>query len=106
MLGDVAKEAAERFGERTAYVAPDGSTLSFAELDRAADEVAVGLQRRGVGEGDVLALVLPQTPEYMVTYIAAARLGAITAGVNTRLSAPERAAMFHDTAARVYRIDG
>lgn len=93
MLGDVAKEAAERFSERTAYIAPDGSTMSYAHLDRAADEVAVGLERRGLGEGDVLALVLPQCPEYMVAYLAAARLGAITAGVNTRLSAPERRAV-------------
>ena len=93
MLSKVAKEAADRFGDTIAYVAPDGSTLSYAELDRAADEVAAGLLRQGVGEGDVVALVLPQTPQYMVAYLAAARLGAITAGVNTRLSAPERAAV-------------
>jgi acyl-CoA synthetase (AMP-forming)/AMP-acid ligase II len=43
----------------------------------------------------VVALVLPQTPQYVVAYIAASRLGAITAGVNTRLSLPERAAVLH-----------
>jgi len=93
MLGRVAREAAERFGDTTAYVAPSGWKVSYAELDRLADEVAVGFASRGVGEGDVVALVLPQTPEYMVAYIAAARIGAITAGVNVRLSAPERAAV-------------
>ena len=93
MLGDVAREAAERFGDTTAYVSPDGWALTYRELDRAADEVAVGLERRGVHEGDVVAIVLPQTPEYFVAYIAAARLGAITAGVNARLSPPERAAV-------------
>ncbi|HEX2384157.1 MAG TPA: class I adenylate-forming enzyme family protein [Acidimicrobiales bacterium] len=90
MLGQVAREAAERFGDHIAYVAPDGRTLSYAELDRHADETAVGLAKRGVGEGDVVALVLPQQPEYVVLYIAAARIGAITAGVNTRLSRVER----------------
>jgi acyl-CoA synthetase (AMP-forming)/AMP-acid ligase II len=93
MLGDVAKEAAERFGDTTAYVSADGRALSYRDLDRMADEVASGLARRGVVEGDVVALVLPQAPEYMVMYIAAARIGAITAGVNVRLSAPERAAV-------------
>ena len=93
MLGDVAKEAAERFGDSTAYVAPNGWSLSYRELDRMADEVAVGLASRGVSAGDVVALVLPQAPEYVVAYVAAARLGAITAGVNVRLSAPERAAV-------------
>src|SRR5258708_5106057 len=93
MLSGVAKEAAERFGDTTAYVAPDGSAVSSRQLDRWADEIAVGLAMRGVGEGDVVALVLPQTPEYVVAYVAAARVGAITAGVNVRLSPPERAAV-------------
>jgi acyl-CoA synthetase (AMP-forming)/AMP-acid ligase II len=93
MLGRVAREAAERFADHTAYVAPDGRTISYRELDRRADEVAAGLAKQGVREGDVVALVLPQLPHYFVLYIAAARLGAITAGVNTRLSATERAAV-------------
>jgi acyl-CoA synthetase (AMP-forming)/AMP-acid ligase II len=93
MLGQTAKEAAERFEDTTAYVAPNGVAYSYRELDRMADEVAVGLSSRGVGEGDVVALVLPQAPEYFVAYIAAARLGAITAGVNARLSAPEQEAV-------------
>src|SRR5205814_109121 len=46
---------------------------------------------RGVGEGDVVALVLPTIPEYVIAYLAAAKVGAVTAGVNTRLSASERA---------------
>ena len=66
MLGNIAKEAAERFGDTTAYVSPAGWEVSYRDLDRLADEVAVGLRNRGVGEGDVVALVLPQTPEYFV----------------------------------------
>jgi acyl-CoA synthetase (AMP-forming)/AMP-acid ligase II len=93
MLGHVAREAAERFGDHTAYVAPDGQTVSYRELDQRADEMAAGLAREGVHEGDVVALVLPQHPAYLALYIGAARLGAITAGVNTRLSPSERAAV-------------
>src|SRR4051812_46648627 len=93
MLGRVSREAAERFGDDIAYVAPSGWSLSYGALDQLADEVASGLAARGVGEGDVVALVLPQTPEYFVAYVAAARLGAITAGVNPRLAPPERAAV-------------
>jgi acyl-CoA synthetase (AMP-forming)/AMP-acid ligase II len=91
MLGRVAHEAAERFGDDTAYVSPGGWALSYRELDRLADEVAVGLAERGVGDGDVVSLVLPQMPEYFVAYLAAARLGAVTAGVNARLTPGERA---------------
>ena len=47
--------------------------------------------RRGLGAGDVLALVLHNGPEYLFAYLAAAKLGAVTAGVNDRLAPSERA---------------
>ncbi len=65
------------------------------------DEVAVGLSRRGVREGDVVALVLPPSGEYLVAYVAAAKLGAITAGVNDRLSPAERDAVLDTAGARL-----
>lgn len=90
MLPQTAREAARRFGDATAYVTESGRTISYAELDRASDEVAAGLARRGVGTGDVVALVLPPGPEYLLSYVGAAKVGAITAGVNDRLSTRER----------------
>ena len=98
MLPAIAREAAERFADRTAFVAPDGWTLTYGDLDRISNELAVGLARRGLAAGDVLALALPPSPEYPVAYLAAAKLGAITTGVNDRLTTAERAALF-DTAA-------
>jgi len=65
------------------------------------DEVAVGLSRRGVREGDVVALLLPPSGEYLVAYVAAAKLGAITAGVNDRLSPAERDAVLDTAGARL-----
>ena len=93
MIPITVAEAARRFGDRTAYVTESGWSLSYAELDRISDEVAVGLDREGVREGDVVGLVLPPGTDYLLAYCAAAKLGAITAGVNDRLSAPERAAV-------------
>jgi acyl-CoA synthetase (AMP-forming)/AMP-acid ligase II len=93
MLSPTIAEAARRFGDRTAYVAPSGWELSYAGIDRISDEVAAGLARRGVHAGDVVALVLPPGPEYLLCYAAAAKLGAITAGVNNRLSERERLAV-------------
>ena len=86
-------QAARRFADRTAYVTPQGWALSYADVDRISDEVAVGLAARGVGAGDVVGLVLPAGPEYLLTYAATAKLGAITAGVNDRLSERERDAI-------------
>src|SRR5258708_18350552 len=93
MIPTTVAEAARRFGDRIAYVTELGWSLTYAELDRISDEVAAGLARKGVGEGDVVALVLPPGAEYLLAYCAAAKLGAITAGVNDRLAARERAAV-------------
>jgi acyl-CoA synthetase (AMP-forming)/AMP-acid ligase II len=90
MLPAIAREAARRFAESPAYVAPGGWTLTYSDLERCSDELAVGLARRGLRAGDVLALVLRPGPEYLVSYLAAAKLGAITAGVNDRLTVEER----------------
>lgn len=93
-LASTVREAARRFGERPVYVAADGWSLTYGELDGLSDEVARGLaHHHGIRAGDLVALVLPSTPDYAVAYAALAKLGAITAGVNPRYTAPERAAV-------------
>ena len=91
MLAATVREAARRFGDATAYVTARGWRLSYRDLDRVSDEVAAGLSRRGVHEGDVVALVLPSGAEYLLAYLGAAKVGAIAAGINDRLGETERA---------------
>jgi acyl-CoA synthetase (AMP-forming)/AMP-acid ligase II len=90
VLGDVIREAAARYTDTALYVTPDGAELSYGALDRLSDDVGAGLAARGVRAGDVVALLLPSGPAYAVAYGAAAKIGAVTAGVNDRLSPPER----------------
>ncbi len=85
-------EAASRFGDRPVLVDPDGSRLTYEELHHRSDEVAAGLERRGIGVGAVVGLTLPSTSAWVVAYAAVAKLGATIAGVNPRLTAVERAA--------------
>jgi acyl-CoA synthetase (AMP-forming)/AMP-acid ligase II len=98
MLAATLREAAARFGASPAYVVESGWSLSYSALDRCSDEVAAGLARRGIGEGSVVTLVLPPGPEYLVSYLAAAKLGAVTAGVNDRLTPAERAVVIERAA--------
>ncbi|HEY3189408.1 MAG TPA: AMP-binding protein, partial [Solirubrobacteraceae bacterium] len=93
MLAATLREAAARFADSPACVTEAGWSLSYSDLDRISDDVAGGLSARGVDAGAVVTLVLPPGPEYLVCYLAGAKLGAITAGVNDRLTAAERAAV-------------
>jgi cyclohexanecarboxylate-CoA ligase len=51
--------------------------LSYRELGRLADRVAVGLARLGVGRNDVVAMQLPNWWQFTVTYLACSRIGAV-----------------------------
>jgi acyl-CoA synthetase (AMP-forming)/AMP-acid ligase II len=90
MLRDVVSEAARRFRDTPAVVDGGGRPWSYVDLHHRSDEVAAGLARRGVGPGAVVGLRLPTTAEYVVAYLAAAKVGAVTAGVNPRLTAAEQ----------------
>jgi acyl-CoA synthetase (AMP-forming)/AMP-acid ligase II len=90
VLDEIVRQAAARHGDTALYVMPDGAALTYRQLDVCSDEAAAGLAARGVGTGDVVALLVPSGPAYAVAYAALAKLGAITAGVNDRLSPPER----------------
>ncbi len=53
------------------------SELSWAELAAAVRRAAVGLRRAGVGRGDRVAGYLPNTPEALIAFLAAASIGAV-----------------------------
>ncbi|HCQ48284.1 MAG TPA: cyclohexanecarboxylate-CoA ligase [Achromobacter sp.] len=52
-------------------------TFTYRELAALADRAAVGLARLGVGRGDVVACQLPNGWEFVVTYLACSRIGAV-----------------------------
>jgi acyl-CoA synthetase (AMP-forming)/AMP-acid ligase II len=90
MIAGVVREAARRFGDRIAIVAPDGEEITYRDLYRRSEAVAGGLLERGIGKGDVVAVTFGSSIEYVLAYLGAARIGAITAGVNPRYSDEER----------------
>jgi acyl-CoA synthetase (AMP-forming)/AMP-acid ligase II len=93
VLAATVREAGRRFGALPAFVDPDGSTVTYADLDRRSDAAASALAARGVGAGDRVVLRLPSDSGYVVAYAAAAKIGAITAGINPRLAPPEQDAL-------------
>ena len=90
MLPSVIKSVSATHGENVAYVSPDGKEITYNELDVVSDEMAVWLTNEGILEGSVVGLSLPSCIEYIVSYLALAKIGAITAGVNPRFTSLER----------------
>jgi fatty-acyl-CoA synthase len=99
-IGEALRGTARRFPDRAALVGM-GTTLSFAELDRAADEVAHGLRALGVARGDQVALWLTNCPEWVVCWMACTRLGAVLVPINTRFKPDEVEYILSQSDARV-----
>ena len=66
-----------------------GAALTHRQLDEEADAFAVALQKLGVKHGDRVALLLPNSPQFLVAQFAAWRLGAIILPLNPIYSADE-----------------
>ncbi len=73
-----ARAAPERLALRC--LAADGSPRdwSYGELAQASRRLANVLAARGIGRGDRIALLLPQSSEALLTHLAAWRIGAVT----------------------------
>ena len=104
VLSEIAREAGQRFGDRAVVVAADG-VLTYEELDRAADALAVQLSQRGVAAGDRVGLLLPSGGDWVVAAVAVSRLGAVFAGISPTLSVPERATLISLLGARLTLTD-
>jgi long-chain acyl-CoA synthetase len=69
-------DAARDFPRRTALVFL-GRTMTYAALADAVDRLAGALHELGVRKGDRVALILPNSPQNVIAFFAALRLGAV-----------------------------
>ena len=78
-----------------------GHTTTWAELDRRVTALAGALRRRGVGFGDRVLILMLNRTEFIESFLAANKLGAIAVPVNFRMTPPEIAFLVSDCDAKV-----
>lgn len=93
---------AEQEPDRTAVIAPDGSSVCYAELAAAADRYGRGLQSMGLDVGDSVVLMLPNGPDLLAAYFAALQCGLYAVTVNWHLVGPEVAYLIEDSGAKAF----
>jgi long-chain acyl-CoA synthetase len=74
--------------------------IAYAELDDLARRFATWLQRRGLAKGDVVAIDLPNCPQYLVAHLGALLAGGTSSGLSPLLSPAEVAYQLEDSGAR------
>src|SRR5258705_5620382 len=78
-----------------------GQTTTWGGLDRRVTALAGALSRRGVGFGDRVLILMLNRTEFIESFLAANKLGAIAVPVNFRMTPPEIAFLVGDCQARV-----
>jgi acyl-CoA synthetase (AMP-forming)/AMP-acid ligase II len=79
---------ADRYGDRTA-VAGAGEQLTWSQLRGRVELTAGALASAGVGRGDVVAVLLHNSPTFLELMYACSHIGAVFMPLNWRLAGPE-----------------
>ena len=95
----LASRAEEIGGER--FVRDAHQEWTFGEFHARVTEVAAGLRELGVEQGDVVGVVLPNSPHYLEVWWSILWLGAIFNPVNPALTAREQVGILSDSEAKV-----
>ena len=98
-LGEVLPASADQFGDKTALVA-DGRRFSFTELNELSNRLANGLRGVGVEAGDRVTLYAPNSWEWVVSYHAIHKLGAVANPINVMLTPEEVGFVVKDCGAK------
>ncbi|MEV8636376.1 AMP-binding protein [Streptosporangium sp. NPDC051023] len=96
---------AEADPDRRAVVGPDGAVTTYGELLARVNQVSHGLRSRGLGKGDVVATVLPNGVDALVTLMATGQIGLYHVPVNRHLTDAEIAYILTDCDAGVVIAD-
>ena len=75
-MGEMLRNASSHTPNGTAIVFRD-ITISYAQLNEYTERFAAGLVETGVKKDDCVALYLPNTPQFVISYYGALKLGAI-----------------------------
>ena len=100
------------FIERCAEVYPDRLAIVHGDLRRSWFEtftrcrrLASALQQRGIGKGDTVAAILPNTPPMVEAHFGIPATGAVLNALNTRLDAETLAFMLDHGEAKAVIVD-
>jgi acyl-CoA synthetase (AMP-forming)/AMP-acid ligase II len=89
-LGALLDEASDAVPDRPVlHFIDSGETFTYRELRAAVNRLTNGLTSIGVRKGTHVGVMLPNVPEWPITWLAIARIGAVIVPVNTRYTGRE-----------------
>jgi long-chain acyl-CoA synthetase len=99
-LATMLRESALSRPDKVAVIL-DQFRLDYKTVDALSNQVAGSLQAAGVRRGDRVGLMLPNVPQFVISYYGILKAGAVVVPMNVLLRAPEVAFYVGDSEARV-----
>jgi fatty-acyl-CoA synthase len=97
---DFARRARKLYGERQAVV--DGDLrLTYAQFFDRCDRWSAALQQLGIGQGDRVAYIAPNTHAQLESFYAVPQIGAVLVPINYRLTADDFVYLINHSGAKV-----
>jgi len=103
-IGAALRKQAAILGQKTAVTVNDAS-VDFATLNRLTDRFALQLKDCGIEKGDTVAVMLPNSLEFVIAYFAVLRLGGVFMGLDPRQTQEELRAIFMDAHPKALVVD-
>ncbi|MHA1830879.1 MAG: AMP-binding protein, partial [Candidatus Helarchaeota archaeon] len=98
-LRDLFVQGAKNFGDKICMVYYTRE-FTFKELDNLTRKFIKALQNIGVKKGDIVAIWLPNSPYFAITYFAALSIGAIVTAISPLFVARELSYQIKDSGAK------
>lgn len=88
LTGDILRRSAARFPSKPA-VLWQGSSVSYADLEKDANRLANGLLAQGVTKGTKVGIICRNRPEYATAFFGVSRTGGVLVNISVLYSAEE-----------------
>jgi len=104
-LGKMLAESAGKYAERVAVIHGDRK-MTYRELERAACALANHLRSLGLGQGDKVALMLPNCPEFVIAYFGIQKIGGVAVTLHVQSTSYELRHLLGNSDARCLITQG
>jgi long-chain acyl-CoA synthetase len=104
-LGEMLSNVSTLHAKRTALI-HDGKKLTYEELNRAVNSLANRLRDLGIEKGDRVAIMLPNVPEFIISYFSILKIGAVTVTLNTQSTPYELNYLLGNSKSRAFITTG
>ncbi len=100
-LGEMLEYTCNRYPDRTSLIYKE-KDISYAELNKAVNAFGNSLRDLGIVKGDKVAIMLPNIPEFIISYFAILKLGAVAVTINALSTSHELLYLLNNSDARAF----